>query len=400
MDSPWKSNQYGHGRLQHQRHKLANQLITIESGDNQRMNKQNILLAVTGLTPQVVTETLYALHSQGDELPTAIHILTTAEGYQRAKLTLINDGWLARFYADYQLPAADFSERHIHILEKTNGEPLNDIRSQADNQAMADGITEWVRRLTADTTSTLHVSIAGGRKTMGFYAGYALSLYGRNQDRLSHVLVNAEYESHPQFYYPTPYSQVIYANDTSRKPLDTQQADIILADIPFVRLRHGLDQALLEGKSSFSQTVASAQQAVGPAHLTIDLSKRTLIAQGISIKLIPADLAFYLWLLKRQGEGQSAPQCPSDGAPDLEYAKDFLIEYHRVHGSFGGIDRTLDALKNGMSKSFFEQRKSRINKQLKQTLRHVVEVYSIIGEGRRPRTCYRIALKTEQIEYL
>jgi CRISPR-associated protein (TIGR02584 family) len=33
------------------------------------------------------------------------------------------------------------------------------------------------------------MSIAGGRKTMGFYAGYALSLYGRAQDRMSHVLV-------------------------------------------------------------------------------------------------------------------------------------------------------------------------------------------------------------------
>lgn len=68
-----------------------------------------ILLAVTGLTPQVVTETLYALQAQGEPLPAAIHILTTAEGGQRAKLTLINDGWLARFYNDYQLTMPNFS---------------------------------------------------------------------------------------------------------------------------------------------------------------------------------------------------------------------------------------------------------------------------------------------------
>ncbi len=70
------------------------------------MDTKSILLAVTGLTPQVVTETLYALHQQGQTLPEQIHILTTAEGYQRARLTLINDGWLARFYHDYQLPPA------------------------------------------------------------------------------------------------------------------------------------------------------------------------------------------------------------------------------------------------------------------------------------------------------
>lgn len=363
------------------------------------MKTQTILLVVTGLTPQVVTETLYALYKNGDELPSAIHILTTAEGYRRANLTLINDGWLARFYTDHQLQPAEFSKQHIHVLEQANNQPLDDIRSQADNQAMADGITEWIRTLTADHTNSLHVSIAGGRKTMGFYAGYALSLYGRNQDRLSHVLVTADYESHPQFYYPTPYSQVIYANDASRKPLDTQQAEVMLADIPFVRLRHGLDQALLEGKSSFSKTVASAQQAVGPAHLMIDLSKRTLIAQGISIKLIPADLAFYLWLLKRQADAQPAPQCPSDGAPDLEYAHEFLTEYHGIHGNFGGIDRTLDALKNGMSKSFFEQRKSRVNRQLQQTLRHVAMAYLIQPVGKRPTTRYCIELDTQKIHF-
>ena len=358
---------------------------------------QNILFAVTGLTPQVVTETLYAMHLQGMQLPTAIHILTTAEGYQRAKLTLINDGWLARFYRDYQLPQPDFSAEYIHILQQANGEPLTDIRTQADNQAMADGITEWIRTFTANPDTVLHVSIAGGRKTMGFYAGYALSLYGRIQDRLSHVLVSADFESHPQFYYPTPYSQVIYGNDPSRKPLDTQYAQVMLADIAFVRLRHGLDQVLLDGQSSFSQSVAKAQQALGPTNLQVDLNKRRLIAHGIPVKLIPADLAFYLWLLSRQAEDKSAPTCPSDGAPDKEYAAQYLAQYQMLNGEMGGTDRTLVTLKSGMTKSYFEQRKSRINKELKQTLQQAAQPYLIAAVGKRPQTRYRIALQTEQI---
>lgn len=79
---------------------------------------QTRLLAVTGLTPQVVTETLYALHARGERLPAEIHILTTAEGYQRAKLTLLNDGWLARFYQDYRLPMPAFDQGHIHVRNK------------------------------------------------------------------------------------------------------------------------------------------------------------------------------------------------------------------------------------------------------------------------------------------
>lgn len=361
------------------------------------MSKSTLLLAVTGLTPQVVTETLYALYSNCDEMPAAIHILTTAEGYQRAKLTLINDGWLSRFYSDYGLPPAEFSERHIQVLQTPNGEALSDIRNQADNQAVADGIAECIRTMTADPDLALHVSIAGGRKTMGFYAGYALSLYGRSQDRLSHVLVAADYESHPQFYYPTPYSQVIYCNDPSRKPLDTQQAVVMLADIPFVRLRHGLDQALLAGKTSFSQSVASAQLALGPAHLSLNLGQRQLVVHGQTIKLAPADLAFYLWLLWRQSEQLDAPQCPCDGAPDRDYAVQYLQQYRRITGEMGGADRTMAALQHGMSKPFFEQRKSRINKALNQTLSHAAQTYLIQAAGKRPRTQYSIKLGPEQI---
>ena len=58
-------------------------------------------------------------------------------------------------------------------------------------------ITNLIRAFTADPESALHVSIAGGRKTMGFFLGYALSLYGRAQDKLSHVLVSPPFESSP-----------------------------------------------------------------------------------------------------------------------------------------------------------------------------------------------------------
>ena len=74
--------------------------------------------------------------------------------------------------------------------------------------AVADFITEQVRQITADPAASLHVSIAGGRKTMGFYAGYALSLFGRAQDQLSHVLVSPSFELLKEFSIrvPTPRS--------------------------------------------------------------------------------------------------------------------------------------------------------------------------------------------------
>lgn len=360
---------------------------------------QRILLAVTGLTPQVITETLYALYRTQQPLPDQVHILTTQEGAERARLTLINDGWFNRFYRDYGLTPPEFSTAHIHILCNEAGEPLQDIRHHCDNQAVADGITERVRQLTSDPNSQLHVSIAGGRKTMGFYAGYALSLYGRDHDRLSHVLVTAKYEGHPQFYYPTPYSKTIYTNDKTNRPLDTRAAEVVLAEIPFVRLRHGLDDNLLKGQGSFSAAVQRAQQTLGPAKLIIDLKQKQLNAQGIDIRLKPAELAFYHWLLQNQLDEGPPITCPNDGVPEPLYGQAYLHHYRRIIGTMGNGERTENALREGMSKNFFEQRKARVNRQIKDALQGRAGPYLISAEGKRPRTYYRIELESMQIEY-
>ncbi len=362
------------------------------------MNNKH-LLCITGLTPQVVTETLYAMYQAGQTLPARIHILTTAAGAERARLTLIKDGWLDRFFSDHKLPQLAQTVLNIELLRNAEGEPLQDIRNQQDNQSMADAISEKIRQLTADPTNSLHVSIAGGRKTMGFYAGYALSLYGRPQDQLSHVLISAQYESHPQFYYPTPYPKIIYANDKTSTPLDTQQAEVILADIAFVRLRHGLDERLLNGKSSFSESVQRAQQSFAPAKLLINLKKRQLFAHQQQIKLKPVDMAFYYWVLQRHLIQQLPLYCPADGAPNQEYAQDFIKHYQHIAGEMNMAERTLKALEKGMEKAFFEQHKSSVNSTIKKALDIHAGNFLIQPQGKRPYTQYVIKLEQHQIEY-
>ena len=58
-----------------------------------------------------------------------------------------------------------------------------------------------VRDRTQASQGSLHAS--GGRKTMTFTIGYAMSLFGRAQDSLSHVLVSGGYENIPGFWFPT-----------------------------------------------------------------------------------------------------------------------------------------------------------------------------------------------------
>lgn len=366
--------------------------------DNKTYPKR-ILLTVTGLSPQVVTETLYAISLQGGPLPTEVHLLSTTEGAERARLTLLTDRWFAKLCDDHQLTGIRFDADCIHLLEDANGQPLDDIRTLPDNQAAADGISDWVRRFTHDNDSSLHVSIAGGRKTMGFYAGYALSLFGRAQDRLSHVLVSPPYESHPQFYYPTPYPQIIYEQKTNGKPLDTQNAQVTLADIPFVRLRHGLPDLILSGKSSFTAAVNTAQENLGPAQLHINLASKALYMGGKKISLPPAELAFYSWLARRKHQGLPDLHCPADGAPETGHAQAYLAEYRQIPQSQGAMERTEKALAKGMDKSFFMERKAKANNRIRAALGGHADGYLLQATGKRLHTKYGVGLLAGQIIY-
>jgi len=363
---------------------------------------RRILLMVTGLTPQVVTETLYALavFSRPAFVPTEVYLLTTVDGAERARLTLLSQepGWFHRLCQDYGLTGIRFDGGAIHVLEGAGGKPLDDIRDLDDNAAAADAITEQVRRLTHDPDSALHVSIAGGRKTMGFYAGYALSLYGRPQDRLSHVLVSAPYESNQGFYYPTPYHQVVFTQGPDSKPIDTSKAQVTLADIPFVRLRHGVPPSLLEGRTSFCETVAALNRTLGPPELIIDFHNRRLCAGGVDIKLPPADLAFYSWLARRRLEEKEPLPCPK--VPEPDYAQAFLAEYHAVIGPLGDDDRTRERLACGMDKMFFLERKSEVNKKIQSALGHQADLYTVRKFDRRPRTRYGVGLPLAVIRFM
>ncbi len=365
---------------------------------------RRILLTACGLTPQVVTETVYALAvaRRPAFVPTEIHVLTTAEGAQHVRLSLLSDepGWFRRMCQEYDLQFVSSENFTIHLLESDGGTPLSDIRTVEDNERTADQITALVRELTRDDQAALHVSIAGGRKTMGFYLGYALSLFGRPQDRLSHVLVPAPYESHREFFYPTKRSRVIYTGPPDVRPLDTSEATVTLAEIPFVRLRHGLPEGLLEGRAGFLEVVRAAQQALGPPELKIDLRGRRILAGGKEIRVAPAELAFLSWFAQRKLNRRSGVECPTEGYANPDYAREYLAEYERVFDNLGPSDRTPQALRAGMDKNYFLQRRSKLHKLLSKALGPRASAYFIQTAGRRPGTRYELKLEPAQIHYL
>lgn len=362
---------------------------------------RRILLVITGLSPQVVTETLYALAVNQTQpfVPTEIHVITTVEGLQRARLTLLSDdpGWFHRLCADYGLPAIEFSEDQIYLLRDDGGNPLQDIRTPEENACVADQISEIVRGFSRDKLAAMHVSIAGGRKTIGFYLGYALSLYGRPQDRLSHVLVTSEYESHPEFFYPTADNHVIFAHGPNGAPMDTAEAMVTLADIPFVRLRDGLPDDLLTGATSFSATIDAAQRLYGPVFLQLDLKMCSVICGEFSITLSPAEMAFYAFIAGRTISNQRPVRWT-----DENWRDEYLQMYSQIVSPFSGeYERVENALRDDQGKEYFEQRKSRTNKALRNKLgKTSSNLYAIHAFGSRPYTRYGLKINAESIRFV
>ncbi len=75
---------------------------------------RHILLAVTGLTPQVVTETICALWLRNPDLvPTEVHLITTLRGAEHARLNLLSPAidWLGRLRTAQHRPLVEGKAR-------------------------------------------------------------------------------------------------------------------------------------------------------------------------------------------------------------------------------------------------------------------------------------------------
>ncbi|AAU38245.1 CRISPR-associated ring nuclease Csm6 [[Mannheimia] succiniciproducens] len=276
---------------------------------------KRILLSVTGMSPAVVTETLYALVTEKNFIPTEIQVITTIQGKNKLLSALLGieggrkerKGALAEFIEDYGsqygFSAIHFDESCIHIIEDTSGEKLPDIRTPQENEFAADNIVKLVGSLCQGEESQLHVSIAGGRKTMGFFMGYALSLYGRKQDSLSHVLVDEQFETLPNFYYRKPYSHIIINRDGVE--LDASKANVMLAEIPWVRLGLGVPEGLKHQAISYSESVKNAQALLSQQSITFlaPLEDRLVKFGSKVIKLAPRGYALLLGLVVAKDAG-------------------------------------------------------------------------------------------------
>jgi CRISPR-associated protein (TIGR02584 family) len=280
---------------------------------------RNIFLFVSGRTPQIITETLFFFLTRQRPAvhPDEIHVLTTSEG----KTAIVNQllkpttGHFFRFCQDYRLNPRKirFSEDTIEVVRNAHGAQLTDIRSDAENLAAADHIVAKVRTLTSDPRTRLLASMAGGRKTMGLYLGFALQFYGRVQDRLTHVLVSPpELESNPGFFYPSPRTSV---RCTSKKTAGGQAiGEVTVAEVPLVFLGHKLPVLRERADLRYAELVAHSQREVdrltAQEPLVVDRMSKQLHVGASHIRLSGLEFSLYYFIARKRQRASCNPDCP------------------------------------------------------------------------------------------
>lgn len=348
---------------------------------------KNVLFLVTGMTPQIITETVWALacdpNNNNPWIPDEIYVLSTDDGLNqiRSRLFSEKEGYkFEKFKQEYpQLRHIEFdnTEKYLITIQR-DGVNLKDLKTPEDNEAAADEICNTIREFTEQNDVALHVSIAGGRKTMGFYAGYALSLYGRAQDRMSHVLVEERYESARDFFYPSA-DETVFVTNRDGIELKAKDAQIWLAEIPFVRMRDAIvDKHILnpkyhknsesqedsnseETEYSFSDIVNAINKTFEPLTLTLHIKGRNVQINDESHRLDPQFFALLHWfaICHQQNQGISVPAVNYEDMKDRE----FFAEWSKPFNQCYALQKSRDDIII-VDKEFFEQTKSKMKAKL------------------------------------
>ena len=175
----------------------------------------------------------------------------------------------------------------------------------------------------------------------------------------------------------------------------TDNAAITLADIPFVRLRAGLPEALREGQRPYSQVVQTLEQAMGPLHLTVDLPHGRIRCGEALLEPQPQLLALMAWMARRRKNGEG-PVSWREADP-----AEFLAEYAAIEGEMShNLDKARLTLEEGDQEDrnrFFREKRTRLNRLIQDHLGEWGERYQIHALGERPHTAYGLTLEPGQI---
>lgn len=342
------------------------------------MNK-NILVCVSGLTPQIVTESLFCLAVKEKILIDEVYIITTTRGRNvilgkdthpsTPKSPLKKE--IENLCDKYKIKLPLFKENENHIIvAKEESIELPDIRSDKDNILFPNKVCEFLRQKSSNPNNILYCSITGGRKSMSVHMANALSLFARENDRLIHVLTKEENEF--KGFYPQ--------NKKEAKDLE-------IADIPFVRLRSILSAEIKNTnllKSNFDEIVKYTQtqlKALSPSNkMILDTERRELRFGNENIVLEPMLFIFYYFFVDRKNRGLNnigIQQFISDETK-FQFAEYFNEFYPNMYY------KEKNWFKKGFSQEDFRSKRSKVNEKIELLIEdHDLADFFIINVNRK-----------------
>lgn len=334
------------------------------------------VLALSGLSPAVVTETLDALLREGARIG-SLTVLTTGRGRRLLKGWLHPpQGFLWQFFqawADRQEPPP------CRIVGLVGGEAaeVDDIASEFDHHVMVETINRVLAAMTGPNDPPVCASIAGGRKTMGAALTIAMCLHGRPCDRLTHVLVPSEVEDGLAFFFP---------------PRDHAKSPVRLVDMPFPRLR----LLMPEGRRlrPMPELISALQGAVDRRSVLV-LEARTRILRlegGASLTLPPLQWAVYALLA-----ATATAECQGIGPRDFDLER--LLLFYR---DAGAEENAVSALRGRLLRDdpapWLVEQIARLKAALMSGLGpSVSDAFGIVRLGRRPTSRYKLAAPADRI---
>ncbi len=370
---------------------------------------KNILLAVTGLSPQVVTEIMFALHQNKRNLD-AVHVITTMEGRERIYSELLcgEKGYYYRYLREYGIDPSsiDFGHQNIHVINNGHGLEIQDIVREEDNEFLLRKCLDLAFYLTSDPETTVFFSVAGGRKTMSSCLSLAAQMYGRPRDRMYHVLVSPEFESNRQFYYPPKKPMTIKLMDSQGQPFykNTKYAEINLVHIPFISIREKLAPELLKEPQDPGTLMLSLIKD-DERRLTVNLLSRKLVYKPLELDLMPARMALYAFFAMQKKNCTrdsdtcgNCTECFLDIRGIYEKREEILDLYRKVCGT-----RQVEEMSNtgvtGLNAENFNMYKGKIKAELLRRFGpYALRDLEIASEGTRPNTRYGIRMDKSKIE--
>ncbi len=366
---------------------------------------KRILLAVCGKTPQIITETLYALWDKG-EFPQVIKIFTTRTGKEALYTKLLDParGIFYKFCEEYEIEAEEieFSWKDI-LVPRVNEIEIEDILTEEDNFAFLQAVLEETFYFTSDPDTAVYFSLAAGRKTMGAFFTLAAQIYGRCQDRLYHVLVHSDFEYSPHFYYPpkSPKNIELINSAGEKYYKSTEYAKISLINIPFFSVREKFSAEMLKKPFLPQELMALLEKAEEPK-LKLHIRSCKIEWQGKSMTLPVAWFTLYLFFILCRKRVTDNKNCYLDML-EIENCKEEIASlYHKIiqfmpKKELPRSDTGIIALTAENIRSYRSKVNAKIHKNFGQLSG---EKFSICSFGQKPNTKYGLNLMPHLIEII